>query len=159
MLPAIVPSLLDVSAESKKDLRLRMEVVLERLLRKCGREALEAEFPENHRKFLQKIRRRHDRRNRRRNRGEAPAAVGFEDALEGSEDEDGATEAASRTAVRTERTGHGSKSLRSFKTTPAAVGRTPSMRSARSGCHSVRALTFACVLACSMYRRGLCPAL
>lgn len=62
LLPGILPGLIHVSARSKKqETRLRVRVILERLLRKCGRDELEANFPEEHMKLLNAVRKKYSR--------------------------------------------------------------------------------------------------
>lgn len=62
VLPGILPGLIHVSARSKKqETRLRVRVILERLLRKCGRSVLEASFPEEHMKLLNAVRKKYSR--------------------------------------------------------------------------------------------------
>lgn len=62
VLPGILPGLVHVSARSKKqEMRLKVRVILERLLRKCGRDTLEANFPEEHIKLLSAVRKQHSR--------------------------------------------------------------------------------------------------
>lgn len=62
ILPGIIPGLVHAAARSKKhEVRLRVRVILERLLRKCGREALEANFPEDHMKLLAAVRKKYSR--------------------------------------------------------------------------------------------------
>lgn len=62
VLPGILPGLVHVSARSKKqETRLRVRVILERLLRKCGREVLEANFPQDHLKLLSAVRKKYSR--------------------------------------------------------------------------------------------------
>lgn len=62
IMPGFLPSLVATAAESKKrEIRLRVKVVLERLLRKCGREVMEARFPEEHRRLLSSVRKQHEK--------------------------------------------------------------------------------------------------
>lgn len=62
VLPGILPGLVHVSARSKKqETRLKVRVILERLLRKCGREVLEANFPQDHLKLLSAVRKKYSR--------------------------------------------------------------------------------------------------
>ena len=62
VLPAILPGLVHVAARSKKqETRLRVRVILERLLRKCGRDALEENFPQDHLKLLSAVRKKYSR--------------------------------------------------------------------------------------------------
>lgn len=62
ILPVILPGLVHVAAKSKKkEMRIRVRVILERLLRKCGRESLEASFPPEHIKLLAAVRKQHSR--------------------------------------------------------------------------------------------------
>lgn len=62
VLPAILPGLVHVAANSKKqEIRLRVRVILERLLRKCGRDVLEANFPKDHAKLLSSVRKKYSR--------------------------------------------------------------------------------------------------
>lgn len=62
ILPGIIPGLVHVAARSKKqETRLRVRVILERLLRKCGREALESHFPADHVKLLAAVRKKYSR--------------------------------------------------------------------------------------------------
>lgn len=57
LVPGILPGLLHVSAGSKKqETRLKVRLVLERLLRKCGIEQLQGMFPVEHRKLLAAVR-------------------------------------------------------------------------------------------------------
>lgn len=62
VLPGILPGLVHVAARSKKqEIRLKVRVILERLLRKCGREVLETHFPEEHLKLLAAVRKKYSR--------------------------------------------------------------------------------------------------
>lgn len=62
VLPAILPGLVTVAAKSKKkETRLRVRVILERLLRKCGRDTLESVFPQEHIKLLAAVRKQYSR--------------------------------------------------------------------------------------------------
>lgn len=62
ILPAILPGLVAIAAKSKKKAtRLRVRVILERLLRKCGREEVEAVFPAEHAKLLAAVRKQYSR--------------------------------------------------------------------------------------------------
>lgn len=62
VLPGILPGIVHVAARSKKqETRLRVRVILERLLRKCGRELLEANFPPEHLKLLSAVRKKFSR--------------------------------------------------------------------------------------------------
>ncbi|CAN8064606.1 unnamed protein product [Agarophyton chilense] len=62
VLPGIVPGLVYVAARSKKqEVRLRVRVVFERILRKCGYEALHAVFPPEHMKLLSAVRKKYSR--------------------------------------------------------------------------------------------------
>lgn len=62
ILPAILPGLVTVAAKSKKkETRLRVRVILERLLRKCGRDTLESVFPQEHVKLLAAVRKQYSR--------------------------------------------------------------------------------------------------
>lgn len=62
ILPAILPGLVSVAAKSKKkETRLRVRVILERLLRKCGREVVESVFPAEHTKLLAAVRKQYSR--------------------------------------------------------------------------------------------------
>eukprot|EP00172_Hildenbrandia_rubra_P000958 Plantae.Rhodophyta-Hildenbrandia_rubra.ctg1549.p2 GENE.Plantae.Rhodophyta-Hildenbrandia_rubra.ctg1549~~Plantae.Rhodophyta-Hildenbrandia_rubra.ctg1549.p2 ORF type:complete len:554 (-),score=103.72 Plantae.Rhodophyta-Hildenbrandia_rubra.ctg1549:7394-8983(-) len=77
ILPGVIPGLVSVAASSKKhETRLRVRVVLERLLRKCGRERLEAVFPKEHVRLLASVRKQYSRdlakkhESRKRNREE-----------------------------------------------------------------------------------------
>lgn len=57
IVPGILPGLLHVAAGSnKRETRLRVRLVLERLIRKCGLENLQALFPEEHKKLLASVR-------------------------------------------------------------------------------------------------------
>lgn len=54
----IVPGLVYVAAKSnKKETRLRVRLVIERLMRKCGIEVMERVFPDEHKKLLVSVRR------------------------------------------------------------------------------------------------------
>ncbi|KAI0560825.1 hypothetical protein FGB62_99g010 [Gracilaria domingensis] len=62
VLPGVVPGLVYVAARSKKqEVRLRVRVVFERILRKCGYEALQAVFPSEHMKLLSAVRKKYSR--------------------------------------------------------------------------------------------------
>ena len=62
ILPGIIPGLVHSSARSKNhEARLKVRVILERLLRRCGREVLEANFPEEHMKLLDAVRKTRSR--------------------------------------------------------------------------------------------------
>eukprot|EP00178_Gracilaria_changii_P023243 TRINITY_DN70541_c0_g1_i1.p1 TRINITY_DN70541_c0_g1~~TRINITY_DN70541_c0_g1_i1.p1 ORF type:complete len:1393 (-),score=213.10 TRINITY_DN70541_c0_g1_i1:2398-6576(-) len=62
VLPGIVPGLVCVAAGSKKqEVRLRVRVVFERILRKCGYDALQAVFPPEHMKLLSAVRKKYSR--------------------------------------------------------------------------------------------------
>eukprot|EP00177_Eucheuma_denticulatum_P002295 GFKZ01004117.1.p1 GENE.GFKZ01004117.1~~GFKZ01004117.1.p1 ORF type:complete len:1411 (-),score=216.63 GFKZ01004117.1:511-4743(-) len=62
VLPGILPGLVHVSARSRKqETRLKVRVILERLLRRCGRDVLEANFPQEHLKLLAAVRKQHSR--------------------------------------------------------------------------------------------------
>lgn len=62
VLPGILPGLVYVAARSKKqETRLRVRVILERLLRKCGRDVLEENFPQDHLKLLTAVRKKYSR--------------------------------------------------------------------------------------------------
>lgn len=62
VLPGILPGLVHVSARSKKkETRLKVRVILERLLRRVGRDVLEANFPEDHLKLLAAVRKKYSR--------------------------------------------------------------------------------------------------
>lgn len=62
ILPAILPGLVTVAAQSrKKETRLRVRVILERLLRKCGRDEVESVFPAEHAKLLAAVRKQYSR--------------------------------------------------------------------------------------------------
>lgn len=98
ILKAILPPMLDVAIDSKNDLRLRVKIIIERLLRKCGREVLEVVFPEEHAKLLRSVRRQWQRRTRKKNEEKKANLSAFEHALEGSEDgRDGGSDADAKT--------------------------------------------------------------
>ncbi|PXF46304.1 RRP12-like protein [Gracilariopsis chorda] len=62
ILRGILPGLVHVAARSKKqEIRLRVRVILERLLRRCGYEMLQAAFPSEHLKLLSAVRKKHSR--------------------------------------------------------------------------------------------------
>jgi ribosomal RNA-processing protein 12 len=62
ILPAIIPGLVAIAAKSKKkETRLRVRIILERLLRKCGRDSLESVFPPEHAKLLSAVRKQYSR--------------------------------------------------------------------------------------------------
>lgn len=99
VLPGILPGLIHVSARSKKqETRLRVRVILERLLRRCGRDALEANFPEEHVKLLSTVRKKYSRdlikkhaakdKRRRKSITGNVAEQRFQDSDEGNDDEE-----------------------------------------------------------------------
>lgn len=62
IVPGILPGLLHVAAGSKKrETRLRVRVILERLIRKCGLEEIDALFPQEHKKLLTAVRKQYIR--------------------------------------------------------------------------------------------------
>jgi ribosomal RNA-processing protein 12 len=84
ILPAVLPGLVTVAAKSKKkETRLRVRVILERLLRKCGRDSVEEVFPPEHAKLLAAVRKqysrdltkKHEKRESRRAETAAAAAA------------------------------------------------------------------------------------
>jgi ribosomal RNA-processing protein 12 len=99
VLPAILPGLMTVAAKSKKkETRLRVRVILERLLRKCGRETLEAVFPQEHAKLLAAVRKqysrdmtkKHEKReNRRAEKASAEKASHAGKGGDGNDDDEG----------------------------------------------------------------------
>ena len=68
-IPAICEGILLWAEDSKNKFRLKVRVILERLARRCGFEALEGAVPEAHRALLTHIRKQHNRKERRRNSG------------------------------------------------------------------------------------------
>lgn len=76
ILPGFLPSLVATSAESKKKaIRLYVKVILERLLRKCGREVLESRFPEEHKRLLSSVRKAHEKEKSKRQERKALLAM------------------------------------------------------------------------------------
>lgn len=62
LIPGFLPSLIAAATFSrKKEIRLRVKVVIERLLRKCGREVMEGLFPEEHKRLLSSVRKAHEK--------------------------------------------------------------------------------------------------
>ena len=82
LLPAVVPALLLWCEDTKNKFKLKVRVVLERLVRRCGLEAVAAQVPEEHARLMAHIRKMMGRADRRR-RG-------------GAESDDGATAADGR---------------------------------------------------------------
>lgn len=67
IVPGILPGLLHVAALSnKQETRLKVRIVLERLMRKCGYEQLEAMFPVEHKKLLLHVRKQYVRAQTRK---------------------------------------------------------------------------------------------
>lgn len=76
ILPGILPGLVATSADSKKkEIRLLVKVIIERLLRKCGREVMEANFPVEHKRLLSSVRKTHDREKAKRQERKALMAM------------------------------------------------------------------------------------
>jgi ribosomal RNA-processing protein 12 len=65
--PAICEGILLWAEDSKNKFRLKVRVILERIARRCGFEALETAVPESHRALLTHIRKQHHRKERKRN--------------------------------------------------------------------------------------------
>ncbi|KAJ8905765.1 hypothetical protein NDN08_002270 [Rhodosorus marinus] len=83
---SVIPSLIIVADDSKKDLRLRVRVIVERMLRKCSLEVMERAFPVEQMKFLNNIRKQQARKAKRKKKPDSGIS-GFDQALGGSEDE------------------------------------------------------------------------
>ena len=67
LMPGFLPSLVAAAANSKrKEIRVRVKVVIERLLRKCGREVMEDLFPSEHKRLLSSVRKAHEREKQKR---------------------------------------------------------------------------------------------
>lgn len=94
-LPGLLSRLLEWSAEHKQHFKSRVRHIVERLLRKCGYDALARVFPPEHQKLLQNI---HKSKERARRKGKASGDSGelgglherkfdneFDEALYGSE--------------------------------------------------------------------------
>lgn len=97
LLPGIIPGLVHVASRSKKqETRLKVRVILERLLRKCGRETLEKHFPEEHSRLLKAVRKKfsrelvkkHEGKERKRRAAEGREEVRNEDEDYGVSDSD-----------------------------------------------------------------------
>lgn len=80
-LPAVLEGILLWAEDSKNKFRLKVRVILERLARRCGFEALERNMPEAHKRLLVHIRKASNRKDRRR-------AVAAEKGAEEDEDMD-----------------------------------------------------------------------
>lgn len=98
-IPAICEGILLWAEDSKNKFRLKVRVILERLARRCGFEALEGAVPEAHRALLTHIRKQHHRKERKRNSG--PSEMDWEE--EGIDDDD--TRSKKSGKARTTRTG------------------------------------------------------
>lgn len=81
-LPSILEGILLWAEDSKNKFRLKVRVILERLARRCGFEALDAAMPDAHRALLTHIRKQHNRRERKR--GEDRSEMDWE--ADGGED-------------------------------------------------------------------------
>lgn len=67
LLPGFLPSLVATATNSKKrEIRLRVKLVIERLLRKCGREVMEDLFPSDHLRLLSSVRKAHEKEKQKR---------------------------------------------------------------------------------------------
>jgi ribosomal RNA-processing protein 12 len=85
-LPAICEGILLWAEDSKNKFRLKVRVILEKLARRCGFEALEAAVPPTHRALLTHIRKQHNRKERKK--GDATPRMEW-DLADDIEEEDG----------------------------------------------------------------------
>lgn len=69
--PAILEGTLLWAEDSKNKFRLKVRIILERLARRCGFEALEPHFPESHRALLTHIRKQTTRKERKRSEADS----------------------------------------------------------------------------------------
>lgn len=95
-LPSICEGILLWAEDSKNKFRLKVRVIMERLARRCGFEALESAVPDSHRALLTHIRKQNNRRERRR----ADGASEMDLDLENDDDDEDAQSRKSR-ATRT----------------------------------------------------------
>jgi len=112
IIPALLPSLIFLSNDSKNDLKLKVKIILERFLKKCGREKMEELFPATHHKLLTSVRKSHDRSVRKKNAKKEHGShvkTGFEEAWDdgdgsghdmSSDDEDSGMEEMAPTGKR-----------------------------------------------------------
>jgi ribosomal RNA-processing protein 12 len=105
--PAICEGILLWAEDSKNKFRLKVRVILERIARRCGFEALEAAVPEAHRALLTHIRKQHHRKERKKNNNGASEmdwnAAGVDDDADADE-EDGRSRKSKAGTARTART-------------------------------------------------------
>ncbi|KAA8497894.1 putative ribosomal RNA-processing protein 12 [Porphyridium purpureum] len=87
-LEATIPSLLHVVSIGRKEDLLRVRVVIERALKKLGRERMEELFPSGHQKLLTSVRKSHERAMRKKH---STAKAGFETEFEDGQDMDWTT--------------------------------------------------------------------
>jgi ribosomal RNA-processing protein 12 len=87
--PAICEGILLWAEDSKNKFRLKVRVILERIARRCGFEALESAVPEAHRALLTHIRKQHHRKERKRNSNGATEMDWNAAAVDDDDDEDG----------------------------------------------------------------------
>ncbi|GAB4822579.1 hypothetical protein N2152v2_009625 [Parachlorella kessleri] len=98
-IPQIMEGILLWCEDSKNKFRLKVRVILERLARRCGFEALEPHIPEAHRKLLTHIRKQTGRKERRKS--EAGSQMDWEEA----EETRSRTSRGAQTQAKTARTG------------------------------------------------------
>jgi ribosomal RNA-processing protein 12 len=132
--PAILEGILLWAEDSKNKFRLKVRVIMERLARRCGFEALEASVPESHRPLLTHIRKEAARRERKGREGQS------EMDWEGAEEEDTKSRASrwasdvfSDDSGGEEGRGRASEGGRTARTAKTAGARTQGGKTARSG--------------------------
>lgn len=92
-LPSICEGMLVWAEDSKNKFRSKVRMILERLARRCGFDALEAAIPESHRALFTHIRKQNNRRERKKN--EWASQMDWD---EGDDAEDSRTHRSTRTA-------------------------------------------------------------
>lgn len=103
--PAICEGILLWAEDSKNKFRLKVRVILERIARRCGFEALETAVPEAHRALLTHIRKQHHRKERKKNSGGATEMDWNGAGVDGDNDqEDGRSRKSKAGTARTART-------------------------------------------------------
>lgn len=103
--PAICEGILLWAEDSKNKFRLKVRVILERIARRCGFEALEKAVPESHRALLTHIRKQHHRKERKKNRNGASEMDWNGAGVDDDEDqEDGRSRKSKAGTARTART-------------------------------------------------------
>ena len=104
--PAICQGILLWAEDSKNKFRLKVRIILERLARRCGFEALETAVPESHRALLTHIRKQQGRKERKRGAGSEMdwQQVGIDGDGDDDDDDDGRSRKSKAHTARTGRT-------------------------------------------------------